>query len=967
MIRIHPHDPVPVTPAWRFATRLVLVLATALIVLAGTAAAQTATVKVTVVDAEGNPQPYIDVRIEPADGSPYSNADLTDETGTFRFVGVPAGKYKVSAVTDGMYSDSYEITLGPGGSADMRILLKRFEAESVVVEVNANLAELVDTKEVSTSTTFTGEFIDKIPMVNRRIEDVVAMMPGVIRVGGADSTDISIGGGTSAQIGYRINGISGNDVVDGGLAIALPTAAIASFKLISAGASAKYGEQSTGIAEIITKGGKNENDFTYEVQYRDTNYGAQSIPALDDANKVVDDLLRAAGSPLESEVRAGFRLLGVSPLSTTDDDNNPVPRSRIRQTVSAGGPIVKEKAFFHATLESLRDDYGSPFVQGRDQNDQLLYTSKVNWDLWKKDAASNRLEFTTNLDVRDNAGFAGLTAPRSVNTLQTSAAWTLGITDTHVFANLGVLESKLSLAHQYETSRPEDVRTGVGTNYQIPLPPGGPITYTVGAAGSSFDQTVDTIRGEVNYAKAVGKRDQHTIDVGFNGDTTSFRSFQAIGTQVADFRVVDDTRLFGNPDPVFGREVTFGPPVETNDDAWYAAIYASDNWQVTPNFNLQMGLRAEYQTFVGKIFLAPRIGFSLDPIGDGRTRFFGNWGLYHDRLFANFLQYTQQPDRFWTDLAFADNYPMQARDFSDISIVNLYKEAQSTAFDSQSPTAVAFMIPDLHDRFVAGDDLTAPTNQDWTLGISRQLPGRVRLEVTFRSNKRTHQITNDTIQRTVRQNRGERIIRDIVYGTSGEGRFRQWAVEVGRPFSKVWSMNLSYVQSRNYGPIAPPNNPVDPNDVLFVDGVLGNDRTHVVKLQSTTKIGKGKKAWDGSTDFTWQTGLPTTASIVRSTGTRVEPIGRNSLRLPSSRYLNFGVSKSWQLNTAEGGGFLPTVQFRAQVFNVLNELNVTGALGRFRVPPGTSNPQSFPPLRPDLIVTNVDLTRSLEVGFSVSF
>jgi hypothetical protein len=957
--------------------RLLPLLALAALLAPASALAQSAKITVTVTRADGTPADFADVTVEGTGGNSNQFADLTDAEGVVTFTGVPPGTYSVTARLEGNGSDSYSIILGPGATQAVKIPLKRLSAEEEVVIVDVRLLNVVDTKDPSTYTELTGDFINKVPLVNRSVQDIVAMMPGVIRVGGADSTEISIGGGTGAQIAYRVDGISANNVIDGGLTMQIASGAIESFKLITSGASAKYGEQSTGVAEIVTKSGGNENDFSYEVQFRDTDYGAQGISGMDQSAKAVDDLLNARGSTLEQEVRAGFRLLGVDPISTTSNDNNPTPRRRIRHTLGAGGPIKKDEAFYHTTLEVLQDDFGSPFVPGFAENDSILWTSKVSWDFWKNPTtqASNRLEFTANLDVRDDDGFVGLRSTRDSNVINTSAAWSLGVTDTHRFANQAVLESKLSFVHQYETTRPENVREGVGTQYEILLPPGGPTSYFVGDAVINTDQTVSTIRGELNYAKAVGSRDQHTIDVGIQADQTFFEAFTEVGDQVSDLRVVDDSRLFGNGNPLIGRAVRSGPPVRTDDNAYFVGLYASDNWEVTDNFTLQLGLRAEYQSFVGKVALGPRIGFALDPIGDGKTRFFGNWGIYYDRLFANFLQFTQRPDREWSRILWAAGRDPQQRAFSDISILDVYKDSQTRSRDSDSRDAIAFERPEVIDRFRGADDVTAPTNKDWTIGISRELPGGklksgqatpIRLEVTFRGNSRTHQITNFPVTRRA-SSEGSAQVRDIVYGTIGEGRFKQWSAEVSRPFSKLWSMNLSYVQSHNVGPVGPPQDPIDPNDVFFVDATLGNDRTHLVKLQGTTKLGKGDAAWDASIDFTWQSGLPVTASLFRDNGIRSEPIGRNSLRLPSSRYLNFGVRKDFQLHTAEAGGFAPTVGVRAQVFNLLNDLNVTESLATFEAPPGISNPQSFPPLRPNLITTGVDLSRSLEVGFTISF
>ena len=71
-----------------------------------------------------------------------------------------------------------------------------------------------------------------------------------------------------------------------------------------------------------------------------------------------------------------------------------------------------------------------------------------------------------------------------------------------------------------------------------------------------------------------------------------------------------------------------------------SAYYLEDNWQVTPNLLLNMGLRLEAFDNKGgdgssyiKIddMLAPRLGFSWDVRGDGTTKVFGNLGRYFCR------------------------------------------------------------------------------------------------------------------------------------------------------------------------------------------------------------------------------------------------------------------------------------------------------------------------------------------------
>ena len=103
-------------------------------------------------------------------------------------------------------------------------------------------------------------------------------------------------------------------------------------------------------------------------------------------------MLRGAGTPLEAEIADGFERLSeelaipsLSPHSTVDDDNNPPVRQRVRHTISAAGPIVRDKVFWASTFEALRNDQSSAFTDGLQQTDQFLFTGKVNWTVSNKD------------------------------------------------------------------------------------------------------------------------------------------------------------------------------------------------------------------------------------------------------------------------------------------------------------------------------------------------------------------------------------------------------------------------------------------------------------------------------------------------------------------------------------------------------------------------------------------------------
>ena len=85
------------------------------------------------------------------------------------------------------------------------------------------------------------------------------------------------------------------------------------------------------------------------------------------------------------------------------------------------------------------------------------------------------------------------------------------------------------------------------------------------------------------------------------------------------------------------------------------AFYIEDNWNVTPNLLLNLGVRwdsFDNRTPAGDSFIkiddmvSPRVGFSWDIKGDGSTKLYGNVGRYYLPVTNNInVHLRRRPDR----------------------------------------------------------------------------------------------------------------------------------------------------------------------------------------------------------------------------------------------------------------------------------------------------------------------------------
>ena len=72
----------------------------------------------------------------------------------------------------------------------------------------------------------------------------------------------------------------------------------------------------------------------------------------------------------------------------------------------------------------------------------------------------------------------------------------------------------------------------------------------------------------------------------------------------------------------------------------YVDVFAQDSWRVTNRFTINPGVRLDQETLDGDLVKgwklknnwAPRIGAAFDVTGDGRTKIYGNYGIFYARV-----------------------------------------------------------------------------------------------------------------------------------------------------------------------------------------------------------------------------------------------------------------------------------------------------------------------------------------------
>jgi outer membrane receptor protein involved in Fe transport len=279
--------------------------------------------------------------------------------------------------------------------------------------------------------------------------------------------------------------------------------------------------------------------------------------------------------------------------------------------------------------------------------------------------------------------------------------------------------------------------------------------------------------------------------------------------------------------------------------------------------------------------LSPRLSISWDPYADGKTKTYGTWGRYYDKLFLNTIVGEQGPDtisRYY-------GYDADGIDVSGTSgpFVTTPNHNVGRLF-SKSP-------PSIHqvDR-----GLGTPYCDEWTVGLERELAPEVALAVRFIHRDFRDQLQDVDINHEVIVNpvtgepydlfgiyyevparppaqgtsqvqrpdgRPDLFIQNPFFNqvlrvqNSNTARYSAIELELRRRLSRRWEMQGSYVYSRAQGNAEDFQSKVgnDPSVTESEYGYLSFDQRHVIKMNASIFL---PRDFQLGLVTSWASGLP---------------------------------------------------------------------------------------------------------------
>jgi hypothetical protein len=718
----------------RFVFLLISSVAT-IIIMALPAAAQVdrAAINGTVTDSSGAViQGARVVLLAPATG--LGRETVTNAAGIYDFPALPIGNYKIAISKDGFRTveiPSIELTVGQPRTVDVRL---EVGAISSTVQVTASV-ETLNRSSAEVGGSIDSTQIKEIPISGRNWASLMLLAPGAINYGDGAQRAIRFSGHSLDDSNFTFDGVDTSGVqeqtqkADTRLNIALD--AISEFRVSTGVYTAESGAAGGAQINVVSKTGTD--------RYHGSTFYAVRNDALD------------ARSPFD--LTPG----GLPPFTLHQFG------------ASFGGPIVKDKAFFYMNYEGLRQSLGQTFINfvpnaafrakvlakspalkpildaypagGTPVDDITDQLTSVASDTIREDAGMFRFDYKfsdkTTMYARYNIDNAFIDNPSDA----------LGTHEVipHVPTNV-----VLQLQHIFSPTTVNELKFGFNrANFHDFVLGTSPLNANPGPFDSVTGNALDTEVGNTfSYIDNLTMvRGRHTLKTGIDIRRIQLNnSGNTITTSSINFSSADD---FIN-NKADSATLLVGEGVVGSRRTFYQG-YFQDEFKMTPNLTLNLGLRYEYYTVVHEILNRSAV---VDIVGCGGfcprgTPYYSpNYGDVGPRLgiaWAPAALRGKTVIRTGYGIYYGGN---QNDDFSDPAESAVPRFSLSSSdFPALSYPLVAFLDPknQLFSPKAIDRHRKDLSYQNWDFMIQQELPGNFIAQFGYVGSTGRHLFTRHTI------------------------------------------------------------------------------------------------------------------------------------------------------------------------------------------------------------------------------
>ena len=244
----------------------------ALLLFAGQAWAQNPTGTLTgrVVDDTGSAMPGVLVTARAATLQGERTA-YTGANGDYKLAFLPPGTYSVTYQLEGFQTTKREVKISAAQdtSSNVQLALGEITDEIVVTGQQATISE----GQTAAQTVTFGE-VESLP-IQRDLDDIVNLTPGVANSGFRDSTPVMAGAPSYENL-YMVNGVVINENVRSEILNLFIEDAVQETTTAISGVSAEYGRFTGGVVNAITRSGGNQFEGSLRVNFENEDWEART-------------------------------------------------------------------------------------------------------------------------------------------------------------------------------------------------------------------------------------------------------------------------------------------------------------------------------------------------------------------------------------------------------------------------------------------------------------------------------------------------------------------------------------------------------------------------------------------------------------------------------------------------------------------------------------------------------------------
>lgn len=604
-------------------TRTLALAAAVALTVATTASAQqgTAEIRGKVTDQQGAVLPGVAVVVRDQQSGMFRET-VTNADGTYFISAVRPGQYEVTAELSGFKKYSRRdalIEVGKTLVLDLQLQVGGVEEQVTVT----GESPIVDTTSKEVGGHITSRELVDLPSVNRNFIGFVGLLPGIvpnISTESFGSDSVNVNGQDARNNNYLLDGANNNDDVIGqraGTQARTPIESIQEFQVITNQFDAEFGRTTGAVINAVTKQGTN--------RFRGSAFGYFQDASLTKRDYFAEK--RDLAKPDTKQQQFGGTL---------------------------GGPIVRDKAHFFGSLERVMIDRGTTInIPARPEFNTTTTTQDRVWN--------TLIRFDHQINANNTWGVRWLReqSPQSnqiIGAVTLAAAREEDDTDQTL---VGTLSSVFGTA-KVNTVRLAFTREDVAFanpcfngNGQVQMDCDPTLAFN-----TFTDQQSNTAQARINNAYQIedtfswflpGRKGDHDLKFGVQ--------YQYSSNDFSDQGNMNGTFTFSGNGPYNANDPRSYPDIfqirVPGASAYYMkahffAGFAQDKWQPNSRLTLSLGVRYDLEVVplneidnpeftdpsqypVDKNNLAPRLGFSYDLTGNGRTVVRGGYGLFYDK------------------------------------------------------------------------------------------------------------------------------------------------------------------------------------------------------------------------------------------------------------------------------------------------------------------------------------------------